>query len=84
MYFGIKKKVDEEKETSLSIRISRKAFILGAKLNNAEKLSVRQDILGALELLTHAQMLASSNKKESLKLLNMANRLAQVQNWNLN
>ena len=76
MYFGIKKKVNEEDDSgSLSKRISRKAFLLGAKLNNIEDPKYRQEVIGALSLLNQAQMV--KDKKEALRLLNMANRLGQ-------
>jgi len=76
-----KKKISEEdkKDDMLSKRIAKKSFFYGAKLNNALPEN-RSFLLGALSLLTQAQILSlNGDKKEALRLLNMASRLAQTQ-----
>jgi hypothetical protein len=79
MYLGIKKKqkVNEADGISgLGRRIAKRSFIIAAKLNREQDSRERDELVGALSLMTQAQMLAGKDDKEALRLFNIANRLA--------
>lgn len=81
MYLGYSKKIKESNKESgdnLRKRISKRTFIISARLNSITDAEKERDLLGALSTLNQAMMLVDHDEKESLRLFNIAVRLGKV------
>lgn len=67
----------ENSATSLTIEISRFSFLVGSRLETAKDVAKQIRLSSALTLMTQAQLLTSTDKKEARKLFNLARRLGK-------
>lgn len=77
----IRKRLTEDGDTNstdiLSKEIARLSFLIGTRLEVAKDMGKQIRLSSALTLLTQAQLLTSTDKKEARKLYNSARRLGK-------
>lgn len=77
----IRRRVTEDGEdntkSSLAVEIARLSFLVGTRLESAKETGKQIRLSSALSLLTQAQILTSTDRKEARKLYNLARRIGK-------